>query len=138
MSDTEQFDQGNPTGESAPQATAEPASSEQNVIPAPEQPAVAAPEASQIGDDEVAGAFEPQIQSETDAVPAQVTGAPAKEVDEVKVHEVFVTTDEVITDTSDPRAVQIPDAGRGFLDLPIHALGNGTPEQQLARLADES
>lgn len=50
--------------------------------------------------------------------------------DSVPVHETYVQMDRVILDPSSPEAVQIPDAGIGFLDLPIHALADGTPEEK--------
>jgi hypothetical protein len=102
-------------------------------IEAPAQPDVAVPEASLVGDDNVAGVVTPTPEVNTESVPAQVTGAPAKEVDTVRVHETHVQTDQVITDTSDPRAVQVPDAGRGSLDLPIHQLGGPTVEEVFAK-----
>jgi hypothetical protein len=63
-------------------------------------------EASLVGDEAIAEAdsvdLTPSVVSEQ--VPAQVTGKQAPEVDTVDVHEVSVVTDEVITDTNDPRA----------------------------------
>lgn len=54
------------------------------------------------------------------------------------VHEVSIALDTVITDPTDPRAVQVPDAGRTpDTGLPIHALANGTPEDQFAADADK-
>jgi hypothetical protein len=94
---------------------------------------VTAQEAKLVGDEEVyADAYkvEPEVNSE--GVVAQVAGTPDAPAKNVPVLEVAVKTDEVITDTSDPRAVQIPDAGRGFLDLPIHRLSEPTPEEKFA------
>lgn len=48
----------------------------------------------------------------------------------VPLHETYVQMDEVITDPSDPRAVQVPDAGRGYHDLPIWQLGQPTVEER--------
>jgi hypothetical protein len=50
----------------------------------------------------------------------------------VDVHEVAVRVDKVVLDPDSPEAVQIPDAGRGKVDLPIHQLASPSPEQQLA------
>lgn len=85
-----------------------------------------------VGDDQQPDPrpVEPEVVNE--AVPAQVAATPGVAPDEVFVHEVRVALDEVITDPSSPEAVQIPDAGRGFLDLPIHRLGEPTPEEKFA------
>ncbi len=80
----------------------------------------------------------PTFEVEKDTVPAQVAGKPEDASTEVKVHEVYVTTDTVITDTSDPLAVQIPDAGRGTLDLPIHNLARPTVEEFFAAKASKA
>jgi hypothetical protein len=90
-----------------------------------------------IGDDNLSN-YEPEAEQVNEDVDAQVTGPAAEAVDKVKVSETYMALDEVITDASDPRAVQIPDAGRGSLDLPIHQLARaGTPEQQFAEAAAE-
>lgn len=110
----------------------------ENKIEAPELAPVVAQEAKLVGDEEVYAegvSVEPEVVKEQ--VDAQVPGTPDDPADKVNVHEVYVATDEVITDTSDPRAVQIPDAGRGSLDLPIHALGLGHVEDRLAAAAEE-
>ena len=65
--------------------------------------------------------------------PAQTTGVAAPEVDVVKVHETFVSMDQVITDPHSPQAVQMPDAGIGSTDLPIHGLGGPTVEEVFAQ-----
>lgn len=103
----------------------------------PELPAVAAPENATIGDENLE-VREPSVEVNKDSVPAQTTGKPAVEVDTVRVHEVAVVTDEIITDPHSPLAVQIPDAGRGSLDLPIHRLDAPTVEQVFAAHAAES
>lgn len=102
---------------------------DENVTPS--LPAVAAPENAVVGDDALTPR-EPTVEVVSEDRPAQVTGPPAQVVDTVRVHEVVVTTDTVITDPSDPLAVQVPDAGRGSLDLPIHALAGPTVEQVFA------
>src|SRR6188508_2948180 len=91
-------------------------------------PGVATQEASTIGDENLE-VREPTIEVNEEEVPAQVMGQPAQAVETVQVHETYVVTDTVITDTNDPLAVQIPDAGRGDASLPMHALGGPTVEQ---------
>jgi hypothetical protein len=105
-----------------------------------EKPVLADPvaqEAKLVGDDALE-VREVPVDVHTDEVAAQV--AQPREADSavVHVHETSVTLDEVITDPSDPRAVQIPDAGRGSLDLPIHGLSGKTPEQVFADSASDS
>lgn len=102
----------------------------ENTIPAPEIPAVTAQESKTIGTvpTEDAHVIEPAI-NQTE-VPAQVMQPRESDTDVVHVHEVMITTDYVITDPSSPLAVQIPDEGRGSLDLPMHRLGDGTVEEK--------
>lgn len=88
-----------------------------------------------VGDDNLKP-IEHDVQNVDLTVPAQTTGKPAVEVETVKVTETRVALDQVITDPHSPLAVQIPDAGRGPLDLPIHRLAKGTPEAQFAAKAD--
>src|SRR5688572_22181786 len=96
---------------------------------------IAAPDNATIGDDNLEVREVKPVKVNED-VAAQVTGPPAKSVDTVKVSETYVALDEVITDPSSPLAVQIPDAGRGSLDLPIHQLTKvGSAEQQFAEAA---
>jgi hypothetical protein len=56
----------------------------------------------------------------------------------VNVHETVVHLDRVITDPSSPLAVQIPDAGRGDLALPIHRLDAPTVEQRFSEDASKA
>lgn len=94
----------------------------ENSVKAPEAPQVVSQEGALVGDDALeARVVTPQVDVET--VPAQVSPPREGAADKVNVHETYVAMDEVITDPSSPLAVQIPDAGRGSLDLPIHALG---------------
>lgn len=95
-------------------------------------PGVAAPENALVGDENLPEPREVKPEVHQDEVPAQVTGQPAKPVETVRVHETHVALDEVITDPNDPRAVQIPDAGRGSLLLPIHDLDAPRPEDVFA------
>lgn len=104
-------------------------------IEIPEQP-VNAPENALIGEDtEVAREADVSVLAED--VAAQTTGPASVVADTVAIHETAVSVDKVITDPHSPEAVQIPDAGRGSLDLPIHALGNPRPEDVFAAAAAE-
>ncbi len=120
-----------------PQDEAPVAPQDQPPAVVPELPPIATQEASTIGDENLE-VREPEFEVNTESVPAQVMGQPAPAVTTVPVHETYVTTDTVITDTSDPLAVQIPDAGRGSLDLPIHGLSRPTVEQYFAAEAAKS
>lgn len=82
-----------------------------------------------IGDEAVAGAahkVEPEVNDTT--VDAQVAPERQAAADKVSVREVSVQMDRAVLDPSSPEAVQIPDAGRGSLDLPIHRLNAQTVE----------
>lgn len=85
-----------------------------------------------VGDENQPAPREPEVIVNDTPVPAQVVAEAGPPVKEVVVHETAVSTDEVITDPSSPLAVQVPDAGRGSLGLPIHALSQPTPEQAFA------
>lgn len=101
-------------------------------------PTVIAPANALIGDENAPEVREVEVHVVDESVPAQVTGPPSEVVDTVRVHETSVSLDEVITDPSSPLAVQVPDAGRGDLSLPIHALAGQTPEQVFASEATET
>ena len=104
----------------------------------PRLPEVAVAENALVGDEAVqAAATQPEFEVNTDAVPAQTTGKPAEAVQEVYVHESRVALDKVITDPHSPEAVQIPDAGRGSLVLPIHGLAAPTVEEVFAKEASK-
>lgn len=103
------------------------------VVPLPQ---IAAQEAKTVGDENLSPR-EPEFEINADEVPAQVMGKPDAPVSVVPVHETFVATDRIITDTSDPLAVQIPDAGRGDASLPAHRLAGPTVEQYFAENASE-
>ena len=96
------------------------------------QPGVQSQEGALIGDENIPAPAEASVQVLDTTVPAQVVAEAGPPVDVVVVHETAVRVDEVITDPSSPLAVQIPDAGRGNLELPIHALGNPAPEAVFA------
>lgn len=99
---------------------------------APVAPEVVAQESKTVGDEAVAAAEGRGVQVEVqkDEVAAQVAQPRESDPATVAVHEVSVQTDEVITDPSSPLAVQVPDAGRGTLDLPIHRLNEPTVEER--------
>lgn len=99
---------------------------------------VVAQKGAQVGDENTADVVEVTPEVTQEAVPAQVAPPRGPEATKVNVYETFVETDEVITDPSDPRAVQVPDAGRGSLDLPIHAAAAGHVEDRLSAASDES
>jgi hypothetical protein len=110
--------------------------SEADVTPA--APQVVSQEASIVGDENLPEPREPQADVRKDEVDAQVAQPREPDAAKVSVHEVVVVTDEVITDPSSPLAVQVPDAGRGSLDLPIHALAGETVEAVFAREASNA
>lgn len=90
-------------------------------------------EGALVGDEAVFGVDSPvETEVYTDTRDAQVVAERAPDADQVYVHEVSVQLDRFVTDPSSPEAVQIPDAGRGSLELPIHALDAGSPEDRLA------
>lgn len=101
---------------------------------------IAAPENATVGDENLTVRDVTALQV-NEQVPAQVTGPPAKTVDTVRVSETHIKLDEVITDPSSPLAVQIPDAGRGSLGLPIHRLAEAPKPEDVfaaeAATADE-
>lgn len=101
----------------------------------PEQQEVVAQKAKQVGDENLADVHEVEVDTNKESVAAQVAQPREKDAKNVPVHETSVKLDEVITDPSDPRAVQIPDAGRGSLDLPIHSLDAPRVEEVFAEEA---
>ena len=98
---------------------------------------IAVPENALVGDDALK-VRDPEVQQINESVPAQVMQDKVKVVDQVKVTETRVALDEVITDPSSPLAVQVPDAGRGFLDLPIHRLAAPKPEDVFAQASADA
>jgi hypothetical protein len=110
---------------------------DKNKIDTPDVPEVVAQEAKTVGDDQVP-VREASVQVNKGTVPAQVSQPRESDSSTSQVHEVNVQLDEVITDPSSPLAVQVPDAGRGSLDLPIHRLGEERPEDVFARDAAKS
>ncbi len=112
------------------QVEAQPVSEVDEETLAPEAPQVVSQEGALVGDENQPDPREPEVYVNKDSVTAQVAPEREAPTDNVPVHEVQVTLDEVILDPSAPEAVQVPDAGRGFLDLPIHALAAGSPEKR--------
>lgn len=102
-----------------------------------DQPDVASQKGALVGDENLPEAREVEVDVVNERVPAQVVAQAGPPVSEVIVHETRVTLDEVITDPSSPLAVQIPDAGRGSLGLPIHQLSADAPEAVFAAAGDE-
>lgn len=107
-----------------------------DIVPTPAE--VVAQEAKTVGDDDLPEAREPQADVRQEEVAAQVVQPREADPSTVSVHEVVVTTDEVIKDPSSPLAVQVPDAGRGDSSLPIHALAGERVEDVFAREASKS
>ncbi len=98
---------------------------------------IAAPENATIGDDNL-DVIQHEVINIDEEVAAQTTGKPAVEVETVRATETHLALDEVITDPHSPLAVQIPDAGRGPLDLPIHQFNRvGKPEDAFKAYAEE-
>lgn len=105
---------------------------------APGQAPVAVPEASKTAETPPNPV---EVTTDTDPVPAQVTGPAPEPVREVVVHETRVRADRVITDASDPLAVQVPEAGRGNALTPIaqtYADNPEAPEESIARKEREA
>ena len=101
---------------------------------------VIAQKSKQVGDENTADVVDVSVDTTDKAVPAQVATEREKDAAKVNVSETVVATDEVITDPSDPRAVQVPDAGRGDATTPIaNAYREGErPEDVFAREAAEA
>jgi hypothetical protein len=107
---------------------------------ADEQLKVNAPqEGALVGDEAVNGAADQsgEVHDYRADEDAQVVAERSSDADTVQVREVRVATDKFILDPSSPEAVQIPDAGIGSLDLPIHDLAGPTPEDYFAENASE-
>ncbi len=101
------------------------------------QPEVAGQMAMTIGDENMPAPRDVDVHIHSEPVAAMVMSEQRPAPAMVPVHEVYVTTDTVITDPSSPLAVQIPDAGRGTMDLPISGLNVGHVEDRF-RAADEA
>lgn len=97
---------------------------------------VVAQDAKTVGDENLE-VRKVEVEVNEEAVPAQVAQPRESDPAEVAAHETRVALDEVITDPSHPLAVQVPDAGRGELDLAAHSLSGPTPEEVFAEAPDE-
>lgn len=104
----------------------------------PPVPDVTAQEAKTVGDENLEEVRKVPVEVTEEQVDAQVVQPREGDSDKVNVHEVSVQLDEVITDPSSPLAVQVPDAGRGSLDLPTHRLAEGTVQEKFDAAADEA
>lgn len=103
---------------------------------APTLPQVTSQKGALVGDEAVAKAAQDvSVDVVDENQDAQVVAKPEPAPKQVPVHETVVHTDTVITDPSSPEAVQVPDAGRGSLELPAHQLANGSVED---RFKDEA
>jgi len=92
-----------------------------------------------VGDEAVQAAGQkPTVTVNDEAVDAQVAGQNEPVGNKVNVSETSVQLDHVVTDPSSPEAVQIPDVGRGDLDLPINLLTGPTAEEVFAKEAGSS
>jgi hypothetical protein len=80
---------------------------------------VVAQKSKLVGDESLPDPVDVSVDSTEKRVAAQVAPDREKDAAKVSVDEVVVVTDEVITDPSDPKAVQVPDAGRGDASTPI-------------------
>jgi hypothetical protein len=79
------------------------------------------------------------VQVTSGTATAQVQGPKASPQQQVPVHETHVKADRVITDTSDPLAVQVPPHGQGDAITPIGAayLNPQSPEDVFAAAETE-
>lgn len=106
--------------DTAPEAPAPTEATPPASVPVPDDQIVAQ-EAKLVGDEAIADAAESPFATEVndESVPRQVTQEREPDPDTVPVSETSVVVDRVITDTSDPLAVQVPDAGKGDAVTPI-------------------
>jgi hypothetical protein len=104
----------------------------------PEVPEVTAQESKTVGDENLPEPREVEVDVNKDQVEAMRVQPREPDAAYVPVHETSITIDTVITDPSSPLAVQIPDAGRGTMSLPITGLNEGTVEERFAAAAKDS
>lgn len=98
---------------------------------------VVSQEGALVGDENQPEPREVEVYVNEDSVNAQVSPERQAAAAQVPVHEVAVSLDEPILDPSSPLAVQVPDAGRGSTDLPIHGLKGKTVEDVFAESGDD-
>lgn len=105
----------------------------------PQVPEVTAQKQKTVGDENLPEPREVEVDVNKDRVKTMRVQQREPDAAYAPVHETVVTVDTVITDPSSPLAVQIPDAGRGNLQLPITGLNEGTVEERFAAASsDES
>jgi hypothetical protein len=98
---------------------------------------VAGPKKALVGDEAVREqTFTPEAEVVSEKTTQKYAPEATQQAD-YPLHEVVVVTDRTTTDPTAPEAVQIPDAGRSPLSLPIHDLATGSPEDKFAEVADE-
>lgn len=97
---------------------------------------VTAQEAKTVGDENLE-VREVEVEVNEEDVDAQVVQEREPDASTVAAHETRVALDEVITDPSSPLAVQVPDAGRGNIELQAHRLSGPRPEDVFAAEASE-
>ncbi len=104
----------------------------------PEVPEVTAQKSKTIGDENMPAPREVEIDVNKDKVQAMRVQAREPDARYVPIHETSITVDTVITDPSSPLAVQIPDAGRGTMMLPITGLNEGGVEAVFDKASKEA
>lgn len=104
----------------------------------PEVPEVSAQKSKTVGDENMPAPREVEVNVNKDKVEAMRVQPREPDAAYVPVHETHVTIDTVITDPSSPLAVQIPDAGRGTMALPITGLNDGGVEAVFAKASKEA
>ncbi len=77
-----------------------------------------------------------KVETVDEEVQAQVAPPRDPDADKVRVHEVSVSLDRVITDPSADDAVQVPEEGQGSTVLPAHSLDAPSAEQVLSGEAE--
>jgi hypothetical protein len=120
MADEKKNEQVEEKVEAAPVAEERPAASDTTL------PAVSGPADLVVGDEDPREREVYVVKEEQDAM---VVKPREPDHDKVQVHEVAVVMDERVD------YVIVPEAGRGFLDLPIHRLDGERPEDVFAREA---
>lgn len=104
----------------------------------PEVPEVTAQKSKTVGDENMPAPREVEVEVNKDKVDAMRVQAREPDAAYVPIHETSITVDTVITDPSSPLAVQIPDAGRGTMMLPITGLNQGGIEAVFDKASKEA
>lgn len=103
----------------------------------PQVPEVTAQKQKTVGDENLPEPREVEVDVNKDRVKTMRVQQREPDAAYAPVHETSITIDTVITDPASPLAVQIPDAGRGTMLLPITGLNEGTVEERFAAAAEE-